>query len=103
MKLKENSKQKQRILSSSFHIGNFPPTLQMTNYRTFSFFFFLFLLFWAAPTRATAMLDLSLICNLHHSPQQRQILNPLSDAGIETATSWFLVGIHFHFATTGTR
>ena len=27
-----------------------------------------------------AMLDLSPICNLHHSSQQRQILNPLSEA-----------------------
>ena len=29
---------------------------------------------------ATATLDLSPICNLRHSPQQREILNPLSKA-----------------------
>ena len=28
----------------------------------------------------TAMLDQSLICNLHHSSQQCQVLNPLSEA-----------------------
>ena len=32
----------------------------------------------------TAMSDLSLICNLHHSSQQRQILNPLSEARDQT-------------------
>ena len=29
---------------------------------------------------ATAMWDLSCICDLHHSSQQQQILNPLSKA-----------------------
>ena len=29
---------------------------------------------------ATAMQDLSCICDLHHSSRQRQILNPLSEA-----------------------
>ena len=61
-------------------------------------FFFLLLLFRAAPayggsqargqigakplayTRATAMRDLSLVCDLHHSLQQYQILNPLNKA-----------------------
>ena len=33
-----------------------------------------------AYTTATAMLDLSLICNLHPSSQQRQVLNPLTGA-----------------------
>ena len=33
-----------------------------------------------AYTTATAMWDLSLFCDLHHSSQQRQILNPLSEA-----------------------
>ena len=33
-----------------------------------------------AYTTATAMLDLSNICNLHHSSHQCQILNPLSEA-----------------------
>ena len=32
----------------------------------------------------TAMQDLSHICNLHQSPQQRQILTPLSKAGDRT-------------------
>ena len=34
-----------------------------------------------AYTRATATWDRSRICNLHHSSRQRQILNPLSEAG----------------------
>ena len=33
-----------------------------------------------AYTKATATLDLSHVCNLHHSSQQHQILNPLSKA-----------------------
>ena len=33
-----------------------------------------------ADTRATAIPDLSCICNLHYSAWQRQILNPLSEA-----------------------
>ena len=58
----------------------------------FLFVFLVFLLFfWAAPTayggsqaralayaRATATRDLSHVCNPHHSPRQRRILNPLS-------------------------
>ena len=51
---------------------------------------------------ATAMQDLSLICDLRHSSQQCQILNPLSEARDWTlnpmVSSWFL----FHCATTGT-
>ena len=65
----------------------------------FLFFFFFFRLFRAAPkaygrsqarssitveliayTRATAMPDPSLICDLHHSLWQRWILNPLREA-----------------------
>ena len=46
---------------------------------------------------ATAMRDLSLICDLHHSSQQLEILNPLSRAReIEPMSSWILVG----FVTT---
>ena len=37
-----------------------------------------------AYTRATAMLDPSLICDLHHSSRQRRILNPLSEARDQT-------------------
>ena len=36
--------------------------------------------------------DPSRACNLHHSPWQRRILDPLSKAGVEPETSWFLVG-----------
>ena len=38
------------------------------------------------PTYATAiaMPDLSIVCKLHHSSQQRQILNPLSEARDQT-------------------
>ena len=37
-----------------------------------------------AYTIAIAMPDLSLVCNLHHSSWQHQILNPLSEAGDQT-------------------
>ena len=51
---------------------------------------------------ATAMQDPSRICDLHHSSQQRWILNPLNKARDRTcilrATSWF----HYHRATIGT-
>ena len=55
-----------------------------------------------AYTTATVTPDLSRVCNLHHSLQQRQILNPLSGARDLTCilidTSW----VHFHRATMGT-
>ena len=45
-----------------------------------------------AYTTATAMQDLSHICDLHRSQQQRQSLNPLSEARDQTrilmGTSW---------------
>ena len=44
----------------------------------------------AYPT-ATATADSSHVCNLRYSSQQCQILNPLSKAGVEPATTWFLV------------
>ena len=37
-----------------------------------------------AYARATAMLDLSQVCGLHHSSWQRWILNPLSTARDQT-------------------
>ena len=43
-----------------------------------------------APAPATAMPDLSHICDLCHSSQQRWILNPLSEARVEPASSWTL-------------
>ena len=70
------------------------------------FFFFLWPHFWPvevpglgiqsepqllATATATAMPDLSGVCDLHCSAQQHQILNPLSEQGIESATSWLLV------------
>ena len=55
-----------------------------------------------ATATATAMLDQSLIWDLHHSSQQCQIPNPLSEARGRTHvlmdTSW----IRFCCATTGT-
>ena len=39
-----------------------------------------------------AVPDSSCICDLQHSSLPRQILNPLSRAGIKPTTSWFLVG-----------
>ena len=51
---------------------------------------------------ATATRDLSQVCDLHHSSQQYQILNPLSEATDQTHilmdTSWF----RFYCTTTGT-
>ena len=55
-----------------------------------------------AYTTAIVTPDLSRICDLHHSSQQRQILNPLSEARDQTFifmdTSW----VHFYWATMGT-
>ena len=51
-----------------------------------------------AYVRATATQDLSHVCNLHHSSQQRRILNPVSKG----ETPWFLVRFINHCATTGT-
>ena len=42
-------------------------------------------------TTATAMQDLGHIFDLHHSSWQHQILNPLSNARVEPASSWMLV------------
>ena len=45
-------------------------------------------------TTATATLDLSRVCNLHHSSWQHQILNPLSEVRDWTSSSWvILVGL----------
>jgi len=46
----------------------------------------------ATYTTATATRDPSCVCELHHSSQQGQIVNPLSQAGIEPAIARFLVG-----------
>ena len=44
-----------------------------------------------AYTTTTATQDPSLVCNLHHSSRQCRILNPLSEARVEPASSWMLV------------
>ena len=54
-----------------------------------------------AYTTATAMGDLSHICDLHHSSWQRQILNPLSKARDWTCILMDASEIHFHWAMTG--
>ena len=51
---------------------------------------------------ATAMPDLSCICNLHYSSQQHQILNPLSQARDQTYILMDTVGLLICCATTGT-
>ena len=50
----------------------------------------------------TAMLDLSRICDLHHSSWQHQILNPLSEARDHTQNLMVPSRICFHCATMGT-
>ena len=55
----------------------------------------------AAYARATAMPDLSHVCDLHHSSQQCQIINPLSEARNQTHNLIFPSQICFRCATTG--
>ena len=43
-----------------------------------------------ATATATAMQDLSQVCNLHHSSQQHWILNPLSEARDRTQILMFI-------------
>ena len=43
-------------------------------------------------TRVIATQDLSHICDLHHGPRQRQILNLLSEARDQTRVLMILVG-----------
>ena len=73
------------------------------------FFFLSFCLFWGHthsiwkfPGRATATWNLSHICDLHRSSQQRWILNPLSEAGDWTCNLMVPSQVHNHWATTGT-
>ena len=92
---------------------SFPP-FSPTSYRSPLFFFFFFCLFRASPAAhgrsqardqvprlelqlpayitAAAVPDPSHICDLYHSSQQSQILNPLSEAkdrtGVPIDTSW---------------
>ena len=56
-----------------------------------------------AYTTATATPDPSRVCELHHSSQQRQILNPLSEARDGTCNLMVPSWIHFCCTTTGTQ
>ena len=51
---------------------------------------------------ATAMPDPGCVCNLHHSFQQRQILNPLNKARNQTCVLMDTSQIHFCCTTAGT-
>ena len=51
---------------------------------------------------ATAMLDLSCVCDLHHSSRQHRFLNPLSEARDRTGNLMILNRICFPCATMGT-
>ena len=51
---------------------------------------------------ATVTWDLNHICNLHHSSQQYQILNPLSKAKDRTHNLMVPSRIHFYYTTMGT-
>ena len=55
-----------------------------------------------AYTTATATQDLSSICDLHHSSQQRWILNPQSKARDQTYNLMVPSQIHFCCARMGT-
>ena len=55
-----------------------------------------------AYTTATAMQDPSLVCDIHHSSQQRQILHQLSKARDRTRILIDSSRIHFCCATTET-
>ena len=55
-----------------------------------------------ADATATATPDPSQVCNLHHSPRQCQIPDPLSKARDQTCTLMDTSQIHFHCATMGT-
>ena len=54
-----------------------------------------------ACTTATAMLDLSYICNLHHSSQQSWILNPLSEIRDRTYILMDTSQVRYHWSMTG--
>ena len=51
---------------------------------------------------ATATLNQSRVCDLHHSSWQRQIFNPLSKASDQTLNLMVPSRIHFLCAMTGT-
>ena len=53
-------------------------------------------------TTATAIWDLSHICDLHHSHGNARSLTHWARPGMEAASSWILAGFVNHWATTGT-
>ena len=55
----------------------------------------------AYTTATTATPDPSLVCNVHHSSRQRQILNPLSEARDRTPNLMVPSRIRFCCATVG--
>ena len=55
-----------------------------------------------ATATATAMQDLSLVWDLHHSSGQHQIFNPLSEVRDRTRNPMVPSWVHFRCATTGT-
>ena len=55
-----------------------------------------------AYTTATAKPELRGVCHLHHSPQQRWIPDPLSEASDQTRILMDIRQIRFYFATMGT-
>ena len=55
-----------------------------------------------APCHSTAMPDLSCVHDPHHSSQQCQILNPLSEARDQTHKLMVTSRVHFRCAMTGT-
>ena len=50
---------------------------------------------------ATAMQDLSYVCDLQHSSQQGRFLIHWAVTGVEPASSW-TCRVHYHWATMGT-
>ena len=59
--------------------------------------------FWLAYATAIATQGTSHVSDPQGSSHQRQVPDPLSEAGIEPASSWILVSwIGFHCATVGT-
>ena len=90
-------------------------------YSYFLFFFFFFSVFFLGPplqhmevprlgvesdlqmpAYATAMQDLSHICDLHHSSRQRRIPNPLSKSRDGTRIVMDTSEVHYCWATVGT-
>ena len=55
-----------------------------------------------AYTTATAMPDPSYVYDPHHSSQQCQIVNPLSEARNQTCILMDTAQVHYHRITTGT-